>query len=154
MTQELAPVRGVIKHYGPRDTGGAHGQYRSTGPVKSLSFKLNLDFLTDADNDADGLNTFLASGVTVTSARAIVHTPFDATAAITFTASNGQGTIPVVAGDLDAVGVTNLVPTGNLAIDAITDDVGVFSIGAANVVPGAVEGEAEIFIEYIQTQLP
>jgi hypothetical protein len=154
MTQENARIRDVIKHYGPRDTGGAHGQYKSIGPLKTLSFKLNLDFLTDADNDADGLNAFLASGVTVTSARAIVHQPFSASTAITFTASNGQGTIPVLAGDLDAVGVTTLVPTGNLAIGSITDDVGVFSIGAANVVPGTAEGEAEIFIEYIQTELP
>ena len=154
MTLENARVRGVIKHYGPRQTGGAHGQYKSIGPVKSLSFKINREFLTDADNGADGLNTFLASGITVLSARAIVHTAFDANAAVTFTASNSQGTIPVAAGDLDAVGVVTLTPTGNLAVGSLTTDTGVFSTSPATVVPGAVDGEAEIFIEYIQTELP
>lgn len=154
MPFENQPTRGVVKNYGVRQTGGAHGQYKSIGPVKSLSFKLDRQFLLDADNGADGLNTFLASGITVLSARAIVHTAFAADAAITFTASNSQGTIPVAAGDLDAVGVVSLTPTGNLAVGSLTTNVGVFSTTPATVVPGATDGEAEIFIEYIQTELP
>lgn len=152
MTQEVAPVRGVIKNYGARNTGGAHGQYKSIGPVKSLSFKLNQEFLTDAANGAAGLNTFLASGITVLSAKVIVHTAFDATAAITFTASNSQGTIPIAATNLGSVGVVDLTTTGNLAVGALTTDTGVFT--ATGAVPGAVAGEAEVYVEYIQTELP
>lgn len=154
MTVENARVRGVIKHYGPRHTGGAHGQYKSIGPVKTLSFKLNREFLQDADNSADGLNSYIASGCTVISARVIVHKAFDANAAITFTASNTQGTIPLAAGSLDAVGAATITTTGNLAVGGLTTDTGVFSTAPATVVPGVVDGEAEVIVEYIQTELP
>ncbi len=152
---ETASTRGVIKNYGVRATGGAHGQYKSIGPVKSLSFKMNLEFLEDAVAGNAGLNTFLASGITVTSAKVIVHTAFDDTAAITFTGTDSedatQGTFPIAATELGTVGVVDITPTSNYASGEVTTLAS--DITVASAVAGSTEGEAELLIEYIQTSL-
>ena len=58
MSQEIMPIMGVTKNYGVRTTGGAVGQYRATGPVKSLSFKINRAFLKEAASGNYSLNSF------------------------------------------------------------------------------------------------
>lgn len=151
MTTEITGVRGVTKNYGARDTGGAVGQYKSIGPVKTLSFKLSKESLESYENGVTTLNSYVASGITVTSARLIVKEAFDATAEVTITASNAQGTIPVAATELGSTGVTDITTTGHLSVGGLTDDVGVLTVTSA--VAGAVEGEAEIILEYIQTEL-
>lgn len=150
MTMETMPHRGVTKNYGVRQTGGAAGQYKSIGPVKTLSYKIDRQLLLDADNGAAGLNSFVYAGSSIISARLVVHKPFDGTAAFTLTTAT-QGTFPVGAGDLDAVGATDVTPTGNLAVGALTTVTESFALTAANAVPGAVDGEAELIVEYIQT---
>jgi len=153
MSFEVASKRNVVKHYGPRQTGGAHGQYKSIGPVKTLSFKINKEFLEDADAGAAGLNTFLPAGASVITARIIIKKVFSSTATITFFGSNSQGNLPIAANAMDEVGTFNITPTANLAVGKVTTQETVFSTTAAGTVPGTAEGEGELLIEYILTEL-
>lgn len=151
MSLEIMPVRGVTKNYGVRRTGGAVGQYKAIGAVKSLSFKISGEFLADAEAGNAVLNTFAWEGITVTSAKLIVKSAFDATAAITFS-TDTQGTLPIAATELGTVGVIDITPTGNLSVGSVTDATESFAYTGA--VAGAVEGEAELYVEYIHTELP
>lgn len=154
MAFEIMPKRGVTKNYGVRATGGANGQYKSDNQEKTLSFKLDLQTLTDFAAGNYALNSYIGVGASILTAKVVVHTAFDATAAVTFQAGttadpDAQGTFPIAALELDAVGVTDITPTGNLAVGDLVDAVGNFSVLSA--VPGAVAGEAELIVTYVQT---
>lgn len=152
MAQEITGVRGVTKNYGVRRTGGANGQYKSIGPVKTLSFKINRDWLVDAENGAVKLNSFVWEGITVVGAKLVVKKAFDATSAFTLSTAT-QGAIPVAAGSLDAVGVVDLTATGKLATGEVTT--ATEDLTVSGLVNGAgAGGEAEVFIEYLHTELP
>lgn len=152
MAQEITGVRGVTKNYGVRRSGGANGQYKSTGPVKTLSFKINRDWLVDAENGAIKLNSFVWEGISVVSAKLVVKKVFDATSAFTLSTAT-QGTLPVAATELGSVGVVTLTPTGKLASGEVTTATEDLSVTGLVNGTGA-GGEAELIVEYLHTELP
>ena len=142
---------GVEKNYGVRNTGGANGQYQPAGAVKSITFKVDAQFLADAAAGNLNLNTYIPSGASITEAYVVTHTVFGATDAVTLTTST-QGTFPVAAaGALASLGKTDITTTGNLAVDdyvEATEDITV-----ASAVASGTEGLAELFIKYVHTKL-
>lgn len=155
MSLEIMRVRGVTKNYGVRRCGGAVGQYNSSGPVKNLSFKINHDMLKDAKAGNLKLDTFMWAGSSVISCKLIVKKVFDATAAITFQlGDNASNMFPITAGQLNQVGVTDIVGDGTLAERELVETTELFKAVSVAVADTNLDGEAELLVEYIQTELP
>ena len=149
MTQSIAPIRGTTKNYGRRHCGGANGQYRSDGPLKSLTFKINKEFLQDAKDGVVKLNSFLYPNSSVVAAKVIVYKAFSADATFKIIAKDSSGTLEIPAGDLQTVNSRSLTPIGKLAVDSIVVDI--MDLEIKDVVVGDLEGAAEVIIEYTQT---
>lgn len=155
MSLEIMPVRGVTKNYGIRRCGGAEGQYTSSGPVKNLSFKINHDLQKDAKAGKLKLNTFMWKGASVVSAKLIVKKVFDATAAITFQlGSTTANKFELAATKLNTLGVVDITGGGTLAAGKLVAATEQFKAVGAAVADTNTDGEAELLIEYIQTELP
>lgn len=151
MSTFLTGPGGVEKNYGVRNTGGANGQYSPAGAVKSLTFKVDAQFLADAEDGNLNLNTYIPLGASVIEAYVVTHTVFGATDAITLTTST-QGTFPVAAaGALASLGKTDITTTGNLAVDDYVDTTEDITVDSA--VASGTEGYAEMFIKYVHTVL-
>ena len=162
MSLAIMPIRGVSKNYGVRKTGGANGTYKATGPVKTLSFKIDYQFLKDAV--ALGiklpLSTFLPKGAVLTDASLFTHKVFDDKAALTLEVRKSVdhasiGTFPIGAntGGLQALGGHAISGTSGVAIDNIIVDENYVVITSAAIPTALVgkDGTAELIITYIGT---
>ena len=162
MSLAIMPIRGVSKNYGVRKTGGANGTYKATGPVKTLSFKIDYQFLKDAV--ALGiklpLSTFLPKGAVITDASLFTHKVFDELAALTLDVRKvadhaSIGTFPIAAatGGLQALGGHPITGTAGVATDVLVSDENYVVVSAAAVPTALVgkDGTAELIITYVGT---